>query len=232
MRNFKKNNEVCRYNPLFDSSISNFALLYCFVHGDRLHTRIGALAHIILVEVTMRKHAILLVFILVITIPLLAQTSDLTSEQTKSFDLSALHVDSAMIIASPWFMDPTRLWTARQGFQQISEATLYSIAGFPVEAKKASIHKTMGWTLLLGGAAMVVGGSVWMVAGQPQDYSDPDYMSKLQSALYGGMVVSLIGIIPTYIGISKVRTNWSTVQQASSVAESYNEALIEKIKRY
>lgn len=180
----------------------------------------------------MNKLLRIAVTLLLLTVPLIAQTQDMTSEQQKAFNQQSLYIDAAALIVSPWllFMNPTHIWTARQGYQPISEAALYSIAGHPEEAKKASIHKTIGWSLLLGGAAMVVGGSIWMIAGQPSDYSDPDYMSKLQTALYGGMVVSLVGVIPLYIGIGKVRSNWSSVQQASILTEEYNKGLAESIR--
>jgi hypothetical protein len=185
----------------------------------------------------MWKFCILVSVFMLATSSLFAQsetlTESMTEEQLAEFNRNRLSVDVSIVavgLVSGIAVESHRRWEGRQGFEQLSESQFYAIAGYPEQAEKAGIYKQGGWALLIGGGAMCVGGLAWMTFGITSlEYDDPDYSTKMNTSLYGGMVLSLVGLLPLFIGERRVRTNWSSVQQARMVADEYNRKLAEKI---
>ncbi len=179
---------------------------------------------------------------LALLVPLLSAqsqslTESMTEKQLEEFNKSCLSVDvSIAASASPggfgsFSLESYRRWTGRQGFDRLTESQFYTIAGYPEEANKAKTYKTVGWSLLIAGGAIVVGGLTWTTLGMTTlDYDDPDYSTKMNTSLYGGIAVSLAGMIPAIIGRARVRRNWSSVEQAQMAADKYNRTLAKKIR--
>jgi hypothetical protein len=187
-------------------------------------------------EVNMSKLALLAILLLAASSPLMGQTEQMTPDQLQEYNRSRLYIDLSVATTAvsrgfgAFAVESHSLWTARQGFNQLSEAVFYKIAGYPNEAKKASQYKTLGWTLLIGGGALMAGGFAWMMIGPTSaDYSDPDFVSKMYTGLIGGSVMMLVGVIPLYIGRNRVRKNWSSTEQAQIAADEYNAKQAAKI---
>jgi hypothetical protein len=179
----------------------------------------------------MLKFARVMVVLITIASPLMAQTEQMSAEQVQAYKLGRLYVDGSAVAVTMgfWALDPNHSWTARRGLESLSESMFYETAGYPNEAKRAAAHKSIGWACLVGGGAMFVGGLAWMTLGVTSDYSDPNYLDKFSTSLYGGMAVSLLGIIPFYIGMNKVRKNITSTEQAQMIADEYNTKLARKI---
>ena len=163
-------------------------------------------------------------------------TDSMTEEQTDEFNQSKLSVDVGITTSATGSgfgvisLESYRRWTGRQGFNRLSESYFFEIAGYPQEAQKAAAYKQVGWTLLIGGGAICVGGFAWMLmASSNTDYEDPDYMTKFTTALYGGMALGLGGMIPAWIGSTRLRKNWASVEQAQIAADKYNRKLGKRI---
>ncbi len=109
-------------------------------------------------------------------------------------------------------------WIPYQGFNRISEATFFQIAGYKEEAEKAEkYHRTSKWLLISGSIGMTVG-LVGMMAPFFDDFSNwsMDFM-----VLSGGVTVA--ASIPFFLGA--FRRNWAVVEIAVRVADEYNEKL-------
>lgn len=185
----------------------------------------------------MMKGTVLALVFAVITASLFAQTESMTAEQLEEFNRNRLTVDVGLVTSAVGggfgvlSLESYRQWTGRQGFDRVSEAQFYRIAGYPIEAEKAAKYKTTGWALLIGGGGLMLGGFTWMLLGTTSlDYDDPDYLTKMNRSLYGGLALALGGGIPFWIGSSRVRKNWSSAEQAQMVADAYNGKLAKKIR--
>jgi len=166
-------------------------------------------------------------------------TESMTEEELDEFNRNRLTVDVGTTSTLTggfgwsfgWSMESYERWTGRNGFDRLSESQFYAIAGYPVESQKAATYKKVGWGLAVGGGVMSFGGLLWMMLGSFNDnYDDPNWDTKTAWSLYGGMALSLGGIIPLWIGSSRVRKNWSSAEQAQTVAERYNRRLAKKIR--
>ena len=187
----------------------------------------------------MWKICISLLVLTFITASLFAQseslTESMTEEQLEEFNRNRLTVDvgiTTSVIGGGFggiTMESYRIWTGRQGFERLSESQFYAIAGYPEQAEKAGKYKMTAWALLIGGGALLVGGLAWMTLGMTSLDDDPEYSTKMERSLYGGMAVSLGGLIPFWMGRNRVRKNWSSAEQAQMVADEYNRKLAEKI---
>ena len=158
-------------------------------------------------------------------------TESMTEEQLEQFNRSRLSVDVWFTKFSVFSLESYRRWTGRQGFDRVTEPQFYAVAGYPEEAKKAQTHRTVGWSLFVGGGAMAAGGFAWMTLGLlALEYGGWDYMDAGFSGLFGGAIVSLVGTIPLALGSSRVRRNWSSVEQAEMAADKYNRNLAKRIR--
>lgn len=163
-------------------------------------------------------------------------TESMTEEQLEQFNQSKLSVDVGITTSAfaggfgMLSLESYRRWTGRQGFDRVSEPQFYNIAGYPEEAKKADTYKSVGWGLLIAGGAMVVGGLAWMMLGvTATDYDNPNYLTRMNTSLYGGLIISLVGVIPLTIGSTRVRRNWSSAEQAQIAADKFNRSLAKRI---
>jgi hypothetical protein len=209
-------------------------LQYLSQHKNRVYDQVSNAKG----ERGMRRSWAVLLALTVLTTPLFAQsesnTESMTEEQLEAFNQGILIVDvgltSTFTGGFAWSLETYNRWKGFQGFARLSESQFYAIAGYPAEAQKAAAYRSVGWGLAIGGGAMVVGGLLWMMLGVTADTYDPNWETKANWALYGGTVLSLGGVIPMWIGSSRLRKNWSSVEQAKIVADKYNRKLADKIR--
>jgi len=84
----------------------------------------------------------------------------MTEELLEEFNRNRLTADVGIAFSGGWgVVTANRKCTGRQGFEKLSEAQFYEIAGYPEQAEKAAKYKTIGWALVIGRGAMFVGGS-------------------------------------------------------------------------
>ncbi len=181
----------------------------------------------------------LLASFLLIVIPycLFPQEKELSEEQLKFYNRNKLSIEikksglgyaslnTGLISYSEW-----RKWQAYQGFIKIPEEKFFNITGYEYEANKAQEYRKTTNLLLYSGGAVYLVGMGLIISSLAVEYDDPNYDQKVDTRLYGGLAIGLVGAIPFGVGIDRSYKNWAPASKAKEIAEEYNEELIKKIK--
>ena len=109
-----------------------------------------------------------------------------------------------------------RYWIPYRGFQQITEADFFSIAGYSEEAKLAQAYHGLTKKLLIPSSIGLALGLLGMCALFVDDFSNlsMDFM-------WLSVGIATISSIPFSIAVT--RHNWATVEIAVRIAADYNE---------
>ena len=110
-------------------------------------------------------------------------------------------------------------WHGYEGFNRVSEAEFFQIAGFPAEAERARQYRLEGaiWSVVVG--ALYAGVISLMLAS-----------GSKRAGFYWGIGFGLVGVVPLSIGLSRLIENWSTAAQANSAALTRNEEIESEIR--
>lgn len=162
---------------------------------------------------------------------LYAQEEGLNQKQIKEYNRLKLSIDiltggfgSISEYGSFSYAD-WKKWQGYQGFYRVTEADFFQIAGYFQEAWEAKKHhETTEWLVGSGSVAIIVG-TIMMIIPLFQD----EYTEQSTTTLWVGFGIMAVGTIPFTIGI--FRGNWTTVSQAQSVADEYNNNLVMELKK-
>ena len=158
-----------------------------------------------------------------------AQEANLTPEQQREYNSKKTTVEAfgqgfggissiGTINVSTWTS-----WKAYQGFNQISEAYFFNLAGYPNEAQNAQTFHTIGFVLRISGFSLMgIGAIVSLGIGLPEDEEE---------FIFGGLGAVVVGAIPTVLGMLRLNQNRYPYATASDVAEEYNAFLVRDIKQ-
>ncbi len=113
-----------------------------------------------------------------------------------------------------------RYWVGYQGFERVSEADFFEIAGYKTEAKEARRYHEITWDIFWGGLLSTVAGTVLYYTSGVSDAKE-----------VGGALLIAGGSVALSIAVFRMTTNRYPSNIAQSVADDFNERLIEDITR-
>ncbi len=174
----------------------------------------------------MRKILFLLLF-LMLGVSLFAVSMDaLSSSEMAEFNRSRLSFETKAGTYGYfgdhgfWGEISYKYWVGYQGFNPVSEADYFEIAGYEKEAKEARTYQNATRDLLWGGiAAVIIGGALYFT-------SDSSSTREV-----GGVIIASGGSLALTLGLIRMTTNRYPSNIAQSVADDFNARLLEDISR-
>jgi hypothetical protein len=139
-------------------------------------------------------------------------------------DLLQSFEDRKITIAAfyPNLPPSTKLWSAMEGFKDLTESEFLKLTGYEKEARKSSAHLALKRTLTYGGIGLLVGGLTYALI-HTNDTVDGSYGPLI---LGGG--VFLAGDVTMTIG-GTMRRNTQTLGRATQITRDYNDTLLDRI---
>lgn len=161
---------------------------------------------------------------LLIAAATLSAQEGLTARQEREYNESRLSVEVEYIGEGSYGYGTVsyqewRKWTPYRGFEKISEADFFQIAGYDEQAEEAASFKQRNDRLFWGGLGACTVGLVVTLATATTDTIAPAI----------GGVASLGGLIAGGIGAAQRNRNCHPYETADRVARIYNRELLEEI---